>query len=97
MADDSPLLHLTWPMLTLLPSALPPVQPLASLVTAQLLFLESEDPEKPCYMYINRYGGDPAMNTVSGREGYPCYLADGMPCTVCWQPWRLSDSRVGDL
>ena len=31
--------------------------PPASLVTAQLLFLESEDPEKPVSMYINSPGG----------------------------------------
>jgi len=31
--------------------------PMASLVTAQLLFLESEHPEKPVYMYINSPGG----------------------------------------
>lgn len=30
---------------------------MASLVTAQLLFLEAENPEKPCYMYINSPGG----------------------------------------
>lgn len=30
---------------------------MASLVTAQLLFLESEQPEKPVYMYINSPGG----------------------------------------
>lgn len=30
---------------------------MASLVTAQLLFLESEDPEKPVFMYINSPGG----------------------------------------
>jgi ATP-dependent Clp protease, protease subunit len=30
---------------------------LASLVTAQLLFLESEDPRKPVYLYINSPGG----------------------------------------
>mmetsp|Transcript_21807 Transcript_21807/g.51196 ORF Transcript_21807/g.51196 Transcript_21807/m.51196 type:complete len:285 (+) Transcript_21807:98-952(+) len=30
---------------------------MASLVTAQLLFLESEHPEKPIYMYINSPGG----------------------------------------
>lgn len=30
---------------------------MASLVTAQLLFLESEAPEKPVYMYINSPGG----------------------------------------
>lgn len=30
---------------------------MASLVTAQLLFLESEHPEKPVYMYINSPGG----------------------------------------
>ena len=29
----------------------------ASLVTAQLLFLEAEDPEKDIYMYINSPGG----------------------------------------
>ena len=32
-------------------------KPMASLVTAQLLFLEAENPEKPCYMYINSPGG----------------------------------------
>lgn len=31
--------------------------PLASVVTAQLLFLEAEAPEKPLYMYINSPGG----------------------------------------
>jgi ATP-dependent Clp protease protease subunit len=30
---------------------------MASLVTAQLLFLEAEAPEKPVYMYINSPGG----------------------------------------
>ena len=30
---------------------------MASLITAQLLFLESEDPEKDIYMYINSPGG----------------------------------------
>ena len=30
---------------------------LANLVVAQLLFLESEDPEKDIYMYINSPGG----------------------------------------
>lgn len=30
---------------------------IASLICAQLLFLESEDPEKPIYMYINSPGG----------------------------------------
>ncbi|MDQ6962413.1 MAG: ATP-dependent Clp endopeptidase proteolytic subunit ClpP [Mariprofundaceae bacterium] len=30
---------------------------MANLVTAQLLFLESEDPEKDIYMYINSPGG----------------------------------------
>jgi len=31
--------------------------PMASLVTAQLLFLESEDPNRPVHMYINSPGG----------------------------------------
>ena len=30
----------------------------ANLIIAQLLFLESEDPEKPIHMYINSPGGD---------------------------------------
>ena len=30
---------------------------LANLVVAQLLFLESEDPEKDIYMYVNSPGG----------------------------------------
>ena len=30
---------------------------MASLVVAQLLFLESENPEKPIFMYINSPGG----------------------------------------
>ena len=30
---------------------------IASLVTAQLLFLESEDPKKEIYLYINSPGG----------------------------------------
>jgi len=30
---------------------------MASLIVAQLLFLESENPEKPIYMYINSPGG----------------------------------------
>jgi ATP-dependent Clp protease, protease subunit len=30
----------------------------ANLVTAQLLFLESEDPDKPVHLYINSPGGD---------------------------------------
>ena len=30
---------------------------MASVVTAQLLFLEAEGPDKPIYMYINSPGG----------------------------------------
>ena len=30
---------------------------MASVIVAQLLFLESEDPKKPIYMYINSPGG----------------------------------------
>ncbi|ETO91500.1 MAG: ATP-dependent Clp protease proteolytic subunit [Candidatus Xenolissoclinum pacificiensis L6] len=33
---------------------------MSSIVVAQLLFLESEDPEKTVYMYINSPGGDVA-------------------------------------
>ncbi|GAB5037801.1 atp-dependent clp protease proteolytic subunit [Nannochloropsis oceanica] len=35
----------------------PVTEPMASLITAQLLFLEAENPDKPCYMYINSPGG----------------------------------------
>lgn len=35
----------------------PITDPMASVVTAQLLFLEAEAPEKPLYMYINSPGG----------------------------------------
>ena len=35
----------------------PVTDPMASLVTAQLLFLEAEAPKKPLYMYINSPGG----------------------------------------
>jgi ATP-dependent Clp protease protease subunit len=35
----------------------PVTDPMASVVTAQLLFLEAEAPQKPLYMYINSPGG----------------------------------------
>jgi ATP-dependent Clp protease, protease subunit len=35
----------------------PVTDPMASVVTAQLLFLEADDPEKPISMYINSPGG----------------------------------------
>ena len=35
----------------------PVTDPLASVVTAQLLFLEADDPEKPINLYINSPGG----------------------------------------
>jgi ATP-dependent Clp protease protease subunit len=35
----------------------PITDPMASIVTAQLLYLESEAPQKPLYMYINSPGG----------------------------------------
>ncbi|KAJ3307064.1 hypothetical protein HDU93_006090, partial [Gonapodya sp. JEL0774] len=31
--------------------------PMSSIIVAQLLFLEAENPEKPIYMYINSPGG----------------------------------------
>src|SRR3546814_11950643 len=39
---------------------------MASLITAQLLFLESENPKKDVYMYINSPGG--AIGRASCRE-----------------------------
>lgn len=38
---------------------------MASVVTAQLLFLEAEAPEKPLYMYINSPGGLVTAGMVS--------------------------------
>ena len=35
----------------------PVTDPLASVVTSQLLFLEADDPEKPISLYINSPGG----------------------------------------
>jgi len=35
----------------------PVTDDMASLITAQLLFLESEEPQKPLYIYINSPGG----------------------------------------
>lgn len=46
---------------------------MASLVTAQLLFLESEQPNKPVYMYINSPGGV----VTAGMAMY-----DTVSCTV---------------
>jgi len=44
----------------------------ANLICAQLLFLESEDPEKEIYLYINSPGG-------SVRPGWPFTT----PCNTC--------------
>lgn len=52
----------------------------ANVVTAQLLFLESEDPEKDIYVYINSPGG----SVTSGMAIYDTmqYVSPDI-CTVC--------------
>ncbi len=52
----------------------------ANLVTAQLLFLESDDPEKDIYFYINSPGG----SVTAGLAIYDTmqYIAPDV-CTVC--------------
>ncbi len=52
----------------------------ANLITAQLLFLESEDPEKDIYLYINSPGGV----VTSGMAIYDTMQYIRPPvCTVC--------------
>ena len=52
----------------------------ANLITAQLLFLESEDPEKDIYLYINSPGG----SVTAGMAIYDTmqYVRPSI-CTVC--------------
>lgn len=52
----------------------------ASLVVAQLLFLESEDPEKEIYLYINSPGGSitDGMAIVDTMNYIKCPV-----CTIC--------------
>ncbi len=52
----------------------------ADLVIAQLLFLESENPQKPLYIYINSPGG----NVTSGLAIYDTmqYIRSDV-CTIC--------------
>ena len=52
----------------------------ANLITAQLLFLESEDPEKDIYLYINSPGG----SVTAGMAIYDTIQYIRPPvCTVC--------------
>ncbi|KAG5187154.1 ATP-dependent Clp protease, proteolytic subunit ClpP [Tribonema minus] len=58
----------------------PVSEEMASVVTAQLLFLESEDPEKPISMYINSPGG----LVTAGLAIYDTMQYVGPKiCTVC--------------
>ena len=53
---------------------------LANLIVAQLLFLDSEDPEKDIYMYINSPGG-----SVTAGMGIFDTMKNIRPdvCTIC--------------
>ncbi|KXS14215.1 ATP-dependent Clp protease proteolytic subunit [Gonapodya prolifera JEL478] len=44
--------------------------PMSSIIVAQLLFLEAENPEKPIYMYINSPGG----SVTAGLAIYDTYI-----------------------
>ena len=57
----------------------------ASLVVAQLLFLESEDPNKDIQLYINSPGG---MVTAGMAIMTPCSISNVMyqPSVSDWQP-----------
>jgi len=62
-------------------------QDMADAVTAQLLFLESSDPEKDIYMYINSPGGHiTAMYSIYDTMQYIkpdiCTLAYGQACSA---------------
>jgi ATP-dependent Clp protease protease subunit len=61
---------------------------IASLVIAQLLFLESEDPDKDIHLYINSPGG----SVSSGLAIYDTSIFGQMfpPFASEWRPvWRL--------
>lgn len=73
----------------------PVTEQTSSLVTAQLLFLESEDPEKPINMYINR---SEHASCVPAALGYQRDLECLRSCAVtpnqanddelCLDPWH---------
>ena len=73
----------------------------ASLVTAQLLFLEAEDPEKDISLYINSPGG----SVTSGMAIYDTmnYIRPDVStiCTGWQQVWELSfylrEPRASDM
>lgn len=51
----------------------PVTEQMSSLVTAQLLFLESEDPQKPINMYINRLEGGVTLSVCAALVYLPGY------------------------
>ena len=60
----------------------------ASIVVAQLLFLEAEDPEKDIHLYINSPGG-----VITAGSTIPCIISSVMclPYVSAWRPaWDLS-------
>ena len=63
----------------------------ASLICAQLLFLESQDPEKEIYLYINSPGG----SVTAGMAIYDTmnYITPSPPCAWAAPPaWEPSSS-----
>ena len=53
----------------------------ASLTVAQLLFLESEDPNKDIQLYINSPGG----MVTAGMAISPCNFGDHDPSALWWR------------
>ena len=68
----------------------------ANLVVAQLLFLESEDPKKDIYMYINSPGGVitsglsilDTMNYLKCDVSTVCFGQAARSCFISWRGKR---------
>lgn len=66
----------------------------ASLICAQLLFLESQDPEKEIYLYINSPGGSvtaglaiyDTMRFISSPVSTVCMGRAASMGAFCWRP-----------
>ena len=64
---------------------------MANLVVAQLLFLESEDPKKDIFLYINSPGGS-VSSTLAMLDTMNHVKPDVPQCVSAWQPQVLQSS-----
>ena len=62
----------------------------ASLIIAQLLFLEYEDPEKDIYLYINSPGGG---SSPGERASVSVHSTKRSPISDCGRTMQLASSR----